>query len=215
MKSPAAAPRLLADPLARDRLARLRDAAAPRDVFRAALADLGLLLAIEALRDAPTVAGAVRTPHGVCEGERVDEERLLLVAILRAGTGLLAGAQRLVPATPVGLVGLRRERHGEAVSQYLVRLPRDAGGTALVLDPMLATGRSAVRAVDVLNEHGIPDARIRLLVVVAAPEGLERFSSAHPAVQVFAVAVDRGLGPRNEILPGIGDAGDRLYGTEP
>lgn len=205
---------LVEHPAASDRLARLRDVSTPRGEFRRALGELSQLVAFGATRDVAAVPVSVPTPHGVAQGLRLESGSVLCVGVLRAGLGMLPGLLRLLPEAPLGLIGLRRVEHATALEQYLVRLPPDPGGPVLLADPMLATGRTAIRALDLLNQHGIPDERIRLLTVVATPEAMAQLQGSHPRVRVFAAALDAGLNAALEIVPGIGDAGDRLFGTE-
>ncbi len=206
--------RLVDHPVVRDRLAQLRDARTPREGFRRALAELSLVLCAEAMRDLPLAAGTVTTPNGVAETARVDAGRALAVVVLRAGLGMLGAVTELLPGIPVGHIGLRREDGGRRVAQYFAKLPTDPGGPVFLADPMIATGRSAQRALDVVSAAGIADERIRFLAVLVTPEGLGRLRAGHPGVTVFAAALDPELNAANEIVPGIGDAGDRLFGTQ-
>jgi uracil phosphoribosyltransferase len=198
-------------PLVRDKLARLRgqDTAPPE--FRALVRDLSRLLFYEALADAALEAVTVRTPLAECPGQRL-AERIGLVPILRAGLGMADAILELVPQARVWHLGLYRDHDTHLPVTYYNKLPADAGiDVAYVVDPMLATGGSAVQAIDLIKSAGAGP--IQMLCVVAAPEGVKRLSDRHPDVEIFAAAFDRELNDRKYILPGLGDYGDRLYGT--
>jgi uracil phosphoribosyltransferase len=195
------------------RLAELRDVATPSPVFRRLLAEIGALLTMEATRDLPRAVREVTTPltatrHAVLAGPEP-----CLVAVLRAGLGLLEGAMRVLPDAPVGHVGLVRDEHTLQPAQYMLRLPVELPQRgAIMFDPMLATGGSAVAAIARVKEAGAPF--LRFVCVVAAPEGVERLRNAHPDVPIIAAALDERLDERGFIVPGLGDAGDRCFGTE-
>lgn len=198
--------------LLRHRMALLRDRATPSDIFRETLAEIGAILATETLRDLPETTAQVATPletmpHSVLAGPAP-----ALVAVLRAGLGLLEGARRVLPEAPIGHIGLVRDEKTLQPSGYMARLPADLPTRgALLLDPMLATGGSAIAAATKLKAAGAT--QIRFLCVVAAPEGVANFAAAHPDIPVLAAALDRQLDARGFILPGLGDAGDRCFGT--
>lgn len=199
--------------LARHLLAELRDRATPTEAFRRILGRLGALLAMEATRRLPEASRRVATPLEPVDHPVLAAPVPVLVPILRAGLGLLDGAASVLPEAPIGHVGLVRDEATLKPAEYLRRLPPDlAQRGALLLDPMLATGGSASAAVGVLKAAGA--ARIALLVVVAAPEGAARMAQDHPDVPVLAAALDRELNGVGYILPGLGDAGDRCFGTE-
>jgi uracil phosphoribosyltransferase len=199
--------------LARHLLAELRDRTTPPEAFRRILGRLGALLAMEALRRLPETTRRVETPLEPMDHPVLAAPVPVLVPILRAGLGLLEGAASVLPEAPVGHVGLVRNEETLRPAEYLRRLPHDLPARgALLLDPMLATGGSASAAVRVLKEAGA--SRVALLVVVAAPEGAARMAAEHPEVPVLAAALDRGLNGVGYILPGLGDAGDRCFGTE-
>jgi uracil phosphoribosyltransferase len=199
--------------LSRHLLAELRDRTTPPEAFRRVLGRLGALLAMEALRRLPEATRRVETPLEPMDHPVLAAPVPVLVPILRAGLGLLEGAASVLPEAPVGHVGLVRNEETLRPAEYLRRLPADLPARgALLLDPMLATGGSASAAVRVLKEAGA--ARVALLVVVAAPEGAARMAAEHPDVPVLAAALDRGLNGVGYILPGLGDAGDRCFGTE-
>ncbi|MBR0656250.1 uracil phosphoribosyltransferase [Plastoroseomonas arctica] len=199
--------------LLRHRMASLRDRATPSNAFREILAEIGAILVTEALRAQPETTRPVATPLEIMEHPVLACPPPVLVAVLRAGLGLLEGARRVLPEAPIGHIGLVRDETTLKPSGYLQRLPPglETRG-ALLLDPMLATGGSAVAAIDQLKSAGC--ARIQFLCVVAAPEGVARLVAAHPDVPILAAALDRELDARGYILPGLGDAGDRCFGTE-
>jgi uracil phosphoribosyltransferase len=196
------------------KLTALRRRETPSAAFRRILAEIGAILTAEALRDLPRTTLPIETPLGPMAGAPVlAGPEPCLVAVLRAGLGLLEGAQRILPEAPVGHLGLVRDETTLRASEYVARLPHDlAGRGALLLDPMLATGGTAVSAVDRLKQAGART--IRFACVVAAPEGAARLAAAHPDVPVLAAALDERLNERGYIVPGLGDAGDRCFGTE-
>jgi uracil phosphoribosyltransferase len=174
--------------------------------------EIAMLLAYEATTDLPLAPVSVETPLERTAAWRVSGKKLTLVPILRAGLGMVEGVLRLVPSARVGHIGLYRDHHTLEPVDYYFKVPSDAGERHFfVLDPMLATGGSAVAAVSSLKRAGA--VRIRFLCVVAAPTGVRRMAEAHPDVPIFAAALDRELNEHAYILPGLGDAGDRLFGT--
>jgi uracil phosphoribosyltransferase len=202
---------LVHHPIAQDALLTLRDKSTRPSHFRRLAHRLSLVLVIEATRKLPMMLARVETPLEPAEGEALDAD-LVVVPVLRAGLGMVDAVLELFPRARVGHIGLERNEQTAVASQYYSKLPRDlARSTVLMVDPMLATGGSAVAAVARLREAGAVD--IRLVCIVAAPEGLAALEAADPAVAVFAPAVDRELNAQKYILPGLGDFGDRLYGT--
>ena len=198
-------------PLLQDTLARLRDASTPSDEFRALARRVSVLLAAEATRDLPTADGAVRTPLEATRARRL-AARVVAVPVLRAGLGLLEGFLDLVPSAQVGYFGLERNEETAVARCYYEKVPGDlADAFVFLLDPMLATGGSAAMALEGLRARGAR--RVRFLAVVAAPEGVARLAEAAPDAEVYTAALDRQLNDRKYILPGLGDFGDRLYGT--
>ena len=195
------------------KLTALRAAATPSGSFRRLLAEIGAILTSEALRDLPLTAVPIETPVAAMPAApALAGPEPCLVAILRAGLGLLDGAQRILPEAPVGHLGLVRDEATLRPSEYVARLPPDLPARgALLLDPMLATGGSAIAAVDRMKSRGAR--MIRFACVVAAPEGAAALAAAHPDVPVIAAALDERLNERGYILPGLGDAGDRCFGT--
>ncbi len=195
------------------RLAALRDAATPSPRFRRLLAEIGAILTTEATRDLPTVRARVTTPLTEMDHRVLAGPEPVLVAVLRAGLGLMEGGMAVLPEAPVGHVGLVRDEHTLKPSQYMLRMPPEVTTRgAILFDPMLATGGSAVAAVARVKEAGAP--HIRFVCVVAAPEGVKRLAEAHPDVPVYTAALDEKLDHRGFIVPGLGDAGDRCFGTE-
>jgi uracil phosphoribosyltransferase len=198
-------------PVLRDRIALLRDETTPHGAFRRALHEASAIVAIEATRDLPTVRVDVQTPLEVTAGDRLQSE-VAVVPVLRAGLAMVDGFLRLLPDARVGHLGLQRDEHTLAPRGYFERLPADlADVPVFVLDPMLATGGSAVHALDRLAEVGARD--VRLVCLVAAPEGVAAVQERHPDVPIWTAALDRGLDENGYIRPGLGDAGDRVFGT--
>lgn len=194
-----------------DALATLRDAATPPELFRRMAVRISFLLAAEATRDVPTVTGIVGTPLGPAEGRRITGD-VVVVPVLRAGLGMLDAILELIPTARVGHIGLQRDELTAVASRYYSKLPPDLSRSfVLMIDPMLATGGSAVSALDLLRKAGARD--VRLICIVAAPEGIACVERHHPDVHIFTPVVDRGLNEHKFIVPGLGDFGDRLYGT--
>jgi uracil phosphoribosyltransferase len=200
-------------PVLEDRLAVLRDAQTTHGAFRQALHEASAILAIEATRDLPTVAREVQTPLETAPGRRLEEE-ITIVPVLRAGLGMVEGFLRLLADARVGHLGMQRDEETLEPTGYYERLPPTmSDGLVFLLDPMLATGGSAVAALDRLKANGAR--RLRLICLVAAPEGIRAVEEAHPDVPIWTAAIDRQLDDRGYIRPGLGDAGDRVFGTEP
>jgi uracil phosphoribosyltransferase len=199
-------------PLIQHKVTLLRDRRTPTKIFKELLDEIAMLMAYEATSDLPLEPTEVDTPLERTTGVRVSGKKLVLVPILRAGLGMVEGVLRLVPGARVGHIGLYRDHDTLEPVDYYFRVPGDASARDFfLLDPMLATGGSAVSAVTSLKRAGA--ARIKFLCVVAAPAGIARLAAAHPDVQVYCAALDRELNASGYILPGLGDAGDRLFGT--
>ena len=201
---------LLTHPLGGHLLSRLRDRSTEPAVFRTLAHQIGLLLALEATRDLATRDVVVETPLEK-HTARTLAQALVVVPILRAGLGMVPPFTELFPDVSVGYIGLERDHATAIARSYYQKLPPLAGKRVLVVDPMLATGGSAVQALDALRTAGATD--LGLVCIVAAPEGVKTVEAAHPGVPIFAAALDRGLNTQKYILPGLGDFGDRLYGT--
>lgn len=200
-------------PLAGEQLARLRDAGTQTEGFRRALHSLSQLLACEATRRLPVVRSEKQTPNGPARVEQVELERVTVVVILRSGAGMLDAVLQLMPAANVGYVGVERDAETKQPREYFVKLPPDRGGDVFVLDPMIATGGTATHTLGILNAHGVEDARIRFIAAVTAPDGVRRLLELHPGVPIFAAALDSHLNEAKEVVPGVGDVGDRLFGA--
>lgn len=202
---------LVDHPLVHDTLAELRHRETDPDAFRRLARRISMLLAVEALRDLEVRPVTVPTPVSDASGHRVSTS-VVVVPVLRAGLGMLDAVLDLLPAARVGHIGLQRDELTALPSQYYTKLPADLGRClVLVIDPMLATGGSAVAALQILHDAGARD--IRLVCIVAAPEGVQAVERTFPGVRIFTPAVDQGLNERKYIVPGLGDFGDRLYGT--
>ena len=191
-------------------LAQLRSQETAPPVFRTLAKRLALTLALEAIRDLPTTEITVRTPLEETTGQVLDD--LVAVPILRAGLGMLEAVTELFPEVAVGYIGLERDEASLEPQSYYRKLPPVDGRHVLVLDPMLATGGSGSAATAAVKEGG--PASIRFVCVVAAPEGIRKMEADHPDVPIFTAAIDRQLNERGYIVPGLGDFGDRLFGTE-
>ena len=199
-------------PLAQHLLTQLRDVATPPPLFRTMAKRLTIALVLEAVRGLPSVEVEVKTPLEKAPGRTIAPD-LVAVPILRAGLGMLEAVTELFPEVSVGYIGLERDDITLLPTSYYEKLPPVEGRHVLLLDPMLATGGSAARACSSIGAKG--PAQILFVCVVAAPQGLARMEKEHPEVPVFTAALDRDLTDNGYILPGLGDFGDRLYGTEP
>jgi uracil phosphoribosyltransferase len=199
-------------PLVRHKLGLLRDETTTTQMFRQLVNELTLLLTYEATKDLATELVRVKTPNEETEVERISGKKVAVCPILRAGVGMLDGVLSLISGARVGFIGLYRDEETLQPVEYYVKLPQDiAARDVILLDPMLATGNSTAAAVDIVKRAGAEN--VRLIALIAAPEGIARIHRDHPAVRIVVAAVDRGLNERGFIVPGLGDAGDRLYGT--
>jgi len=197
-------------PLVQHNLTRLRDATTPPDEFRRVLREVATLIIYEATRRLATKSVSVRTPLARTRGRRLNGE-VVLVPVLRAGLGMLDSILQLIPKARVGFIGLRREEDTLAARFYHQSLPKNLGSAEVILiDPMLATGGSAVAALELLSKRGAR--KVRLVNLVAAPQGIRRVRKAFPDLHIFTAAIDASLNERGFIVPGLGDAGDRLFG---
>lgn len=204
---------LVDHPLILHKLSLMRAKDTPSAVFRQLLREISFLLAYEVLRDLPTTTKTIQTPMSEMEAPVLAGKKLVLVSILRAGNGLLDGMLDLVPSARVGHIGLYREPETLTAVEYYLKLPENmAERRVIAVDPMLATANSASAALSRLKEAGAKD--IKFVCLLAAPEGVTALSEAHPDVPVFAAAVDSHLNDHGYIVPGLGDAGDRMYGTK-
>ena len=203
---------LVRHPLVQHKLTMRRDRGTPTKIFKELVDEIAMLMAYEATSGLSLEAVEVETPLEHASGWRVSGKKLTLVPILRAGLGMVEGILRLVPAARVGHIGLYRDHDTLEPVDYYFKVPGDAAERDFfVLDPMLATGGSAAAAVTSLKRAGAT--RIRFLCLVAAPEGVRRLAKAHPDVPIYCASLDRELNEIGYILPGLGDAGDRLFGT--
>lgn len=200
-------------PLIQHKLSCMRDKTRSTMGFRQLLREIALLMGYELTRDLPLTTQQIETPLCAMDAPVIEGKKLAVVPILRAGLVMAEGLMELVPAAREGHIGLYRDHDTKRPVEYLVKLPDPAGRIFILVDPMLATGHSAVHAVDVLNRHGVADSQIRFMALVSAPEGVRTFHAAHPSVPVYTAALDSHLNENAYIVPGLGDAGDRLFGT--
>ncbi len=199
-------------PLVAHKLTLMRDSTTPPPVFRQLLNEIALLLCYEVTRDLPLTKKTVQTPLATIDAPILDGKKLALVAILRAGNGLLEGMLNLVPAARVGHIGLYRDPNSLTAIEYYLKLPEDIESRpVIIVDPMLATGNSASAAISRIKQAGAKD--IRFACVLAAPEGIANVRGSHPDVHIFAASIESHLDENGYIIPGLGDAGDRMYGT--
>jgi uracil phosphoribosyltransferase len=200
-------------PLVQHKLGLLRDQETPTQMFRQLVNEVTLLLTYEATKELATEDVEIDTPLERTTVPRISGKKVAVCPILRAGVGMLDGVLDLITGARVGFIGLYRNEETLEPVEYYVKLPADiADRDVILLDPMLATGNSTASAVDTVKHAGAQS--VRLIAVIAAPEGIERLHSAHPDVHVVVAAVDRALNEKGFIVPGLGDAGDRLYGTK-
>lgn len=204
---------VLEHPLVQHKVSKLRDKNTGVKEFRELTNELAFMLAYEATRDLPLQEIEVETPVAVAKTKVVSGPHLGVVPILRAGVGMLDGALNLVPSAKVGVIGLYRDPDTKLPVEYYCKLPEDTDKRLLlIVDPMLATGGSAVDAISLLKKNGAKN--IRFLCIIAAPEGLAAVQKEHPDVDIYVAAVDEALNDHAYIVPGLGDAGDRIFGTK-
>lgn len=200
-------------PLVQHKLTLMREKATPTSEFRQLLREITLLLAYEITRELPMTTKMIDTPLEEMEAPAIAGKKMAVVSILRAGNGMLDGVLELVPSARVGFVGLYRDEETLQPVQYYFKVPEGLEDRLVIaVDPMLATGNSSAAAVDLLKQAGATN--IRFLCLLAAPEGIERMKSAHPDVPIVTAAVDKRLNDHGYIVPGLGDAGDRMFGTK-
>ena len=204
---------IVTHPLVQHKLSLMRDKSAPTPLFRQLLREISQLLAYEITRELDLTTKRIETPLEPVDAPVLDGKKLALVSILRAGNGLLDGVLELIPGARVGFVGLYRDEVTLEPVQYYFKVP-DALEDRLVIavDPMLATGNSSVAAIDLLKKSGAKN--IRFMCLLAAPEGVKRMQEAHPDVPIVTAALDSHLNEKGYIVPGLGDAGDRMFGTK-
>ena len=199
-------------PLVQHKLTLMREKSTPTAVFRQLLREISQLLAFEVTRELPMTTRTIETPICTMEAPVLAGRKLALVSILRAGNGLLDGVLELIPSARVGFVGLYRDEETLKPVQYYFKVPTELKDRLVIaVDPMLATGNSSVAAIDLLKEAGATN--IRFLCLLAAPEGVARMKAAHPDVPIVTAALDERLNEKGYIVPGLGDAGDRMFGT--
>ena len=204
---------IMEHPLVSHKLSILRDKNTSVKDFRELVSEIGMLITSEATRDLPLVTKTVETPLCTAEVPMLAGKKLAVVPILRAGLGLVDGILRMIPSARVGHIGMYRDEETLEPHTYFCKLPKDISEReVMVVDPMLATGGSAEAAITELKSRGCK--AIKLVVLLAAPEGIERITDAHPDVSIYCGAVDEKLNERGYILPGLGDAGDRIFGTK-
>ena len=200
-------------PLIQHKLSILRRKETSSKEFRELVDEIGMLMAYEVSRDLPLEDVEIDTPVAHMTAKRLAGKKLAIVPILRAGIGMVDGIYKLIPAARVGHIGMYRDEETLKPVEYLVKMPTDiADRQVFLVDPMLATGGSAILGVDVLKNRGVKN--IKFVCLVAAPEGVKAFQEAHPDVDVYAAALDDHLNEHGYIIPGLGDAGDRLFGTK-
>ena len=204
---------ILNHPLLQHKISILRDIRTGTNEFRQLVEEIAMLMGFEALRDLTTEEVEITTPIETCKTPMLSGKKLAIVPILRAGLGMVGGILKLVPLAKVGHIGLYRDPVTHEPHEYYCKLPDPIGERDIVVvDPMLATGGSAVSAIDFIKQHG--GKKIKFVCIIAAPEGLEKLHSAHPDIQIYVGHLDRCLNDHAYICPGLGDAGDRIFGTK-
>ncbi len=200
-------------PLVQHKLTLIRDKDCSTNSFRRLVTELSSLLAYEVTRDVHTSPVEIETPLEKTTGQFIDGKKIVFVSILRAGTGILDGMLHVIPSARVGHIGLYRDPKTLVAIEYYFRMPENmASRDVIVVDPMLATGNTAIAAIERLKETGPKS--IRFVCLLASPEGIKNLHASHPDVEIFTAAVDRELDDHGYIRPGLGDAGDRLFGTK-
>ncbi len=206
-------PVIMDHPLIQHKLTIMRDKNTGTKEFRELVGEIGMLMCYEATRDLPLKEVEIETPVAVAKTKVISGRKLALVPILRAGLGMVDGVMRMVPAAKIGHIGMYRDPETHMPVEYYCKLPSDIGERdVIVLDPMLATGGSAIDAITQIKAKGAKS--VRFMCIIAAPEGLAALQEAHPDVQIYIGAVDEKLNENKYIVPGLGDAGDRIFGTK-
>ncbi len=200
-------------PLIKHKISRLRDKATGTNEFRTLVEEIGMLISYEALADLPVEDVEVETPIETCMTPMIAGKKMAVIPILRAGLGMVEGVLDLVPTAKVGHIGLFRDPETHEPHEYYCKLPDFIGERQVVVtDPMLATGGSAIAAIEMLKKHGAK--KIKFMCIIAAPEGVDKLMEAHPDIQLYIGQLDRCLNEDAYICPGLGDAGDRIFGTK-
>jgi uracil phosphoribosyltransferase len=200
-------------PLVQHKLTLMRMKTTSTSSFRALLSELSMLMAYEVTRDLPTVVESIETPLAPMKARMLDGKKIVLISVLRAGNGMLDGMLRIIPSARVGHIGLYRDPQTLEPVEYYFKVPGEMKDRdAIVMDPMLATGNSAAEAVARIKK--LSPRSIKFVCLLAAPEGIRRFSGSHPEVPIYTPAIDECLNDHGYILPGLGDAGDRIFGTK-
>jgi len=203
----------LKHPLIEHKLAILRDKKTGTKEFREIISELGEMLCYEAMKDAKTYEVEIETPMEKMKVRKINEDTYAFVPILRAGTGMLDGIISVVPNAKIGHIGMYRDEETFKPNVYFFKVPKDIDKReVLILDPMLATGGSAIDAIDLLKEKGVK--KIKFLSIISAPEGIKAVEEKHPDVQIYTASIDEKLNEKAYIIPGLGDAGDRIFGTK-
>lgn len=200
-------------PLIAHKISILRDEKTGSKQFREIIEEIAMLMGYEALRDLPTELVEIKTPITITKQKMIKGKKLAIVPILRAGLGMVNGILSLVPSAKVGHIGLYRDEETLEPHEYYCKLPQDIENRlVIVLDPMLATGGSGVAAVDFIKKRGCTN--IKFMSIIAAPDGIKKLSEAHPDIQIYCGCLDEKLNEHGYIVPGLGDAGDRIFGTK-
>ncbi len=201
-------------PLVQHKLTLMRRIDTPTSLFKLLLKEISLLMGYELTQPLPMTRERINTPVAPTDALVVAGRKPAFVSILRAGLGMVEGLRELLPSAREGHIGLYRDPGTKKPIEYYVKLPEPAGRLFILCDPMLATGYSADHAIEVLRRHGVSNQNIRFMALVAAPEGMKVVETAHPGVHVYAAALDERLDENAYIVPGLGDAGDRMFGTK-
>lgn len=204
---------IVSHPLIQHKLTHMREKSCKKREFKAALKEIAMLMGYEITRDLPLTSRTIETPIQTMQAPVLKEAAPVIVPILRAALGMADGLEEIMPEAQIGHIGLYRDHDTHQPVEYLIRLPKSVGQPYILVDPMLATGNSAKHAVDVLLRHGIPMNKISFMALVCAPEGVKVFHEAYPEIPVYVAALDDKLNGNAYIVPGLGDAGDRLFGT--
>ncbi|MBO4876493.1 MAG: uracil phosphoribosyltransferase [Ruminococcus sp.] len=200
-------------PLVQHKISLLRDKTTGTKEFRELVSEIAMFICYEATRDLPLKEIEIETPVAVAKTKIISGRKLAFVPILRAGLGMVDGVTKLVPAAKIGHIGLFRDPETKESVKYYFKLPEDiAERDTIIVDPMLATGNSAIAAIDELKKLGVK--QIKFMCIICSPEGVEAVTKAHPDVEIYAGVQDEGLNEDKYIVPGVGDAGDRIFGTK-